>query len=167
MDQTTSPKPVMDVMPPKPVTPDSASASHPTPTPTNADSSSALHQSETVAASQSGSDRSDATPMSPATVREPARSSETSATQRAESELAGGSTAQKPEMAVHAAPPLSDDDKADAAQSETAQTSSEKPKKPAAHAGAPKTHGPALAITAVVLAMIGLSALAILVYLNS
>jgi hypothetical protein len=38
---------------------------------------------------------------------------------------------------------------------------------PKPHTSAPKTHGPALAITGVVLGMLVLSALAILIYLNS
>ena len=99
-----------------------ADASAPLP-PTNADPADlalASHQSETVAASQSGPDRSEAAPATPDVMREPTRSSEALATQPAESELVGGSTGAAPVSdrtrtpeagAVHAAPPLSDDDK--------------------------------------------------------
>jgi len=72
-------------------------------------------------------------------------------------------------LTVHTAPPLSDDDKAstEAQKHITPTPKSEQKQKAAAHTAPPKPRGPAGAITAVVLGMIVLSALAILVYLNS
>lgn len=64
--------------------------------PTPVSAALASHQSETVAASQSGPDRSEAAPATPDVMREPTRSSEALATQPAESELVGGSTAVAP-----------------------------------------------------------------------
>ncbi|HJP96696.1 MAG TPA: hypothetical protein VJ843_05005 [Candidatus Saccharimonadales bacterium] len=74
----------------------------------------------------------------------------------------------KSTLAVHTAPPLSDDDKASAeAQKNDASLKPTPKQKPAAHTASPKPHGPAAAITLVILGMAVLSALAILVYLNS
>lgn len=161
MDQSTTPKPVMDVTPPKPATP--------APSP---DVSPALasHRSETVAASQGGSDRCEAAP----TLREPTRNGEgyangiTAEPGASGREQGGGSTKaeqDKDPLAVHQAPPLSDDDKTSTASGSDAAPQPEQ--KPTAHTAAPKPHGPAAAITTVILAMLLLSALAVLVYLNS
>ena len=97
-----------------------ADASAPLP-PTNADPADlalASHQSETVAASQSGPDRSEAAPATPDVMREPTRSSEALATQPAESELVGGSTGEAS---------MSDRTRAEASEPEEATTAPEVP----------------------------------------
>ena len=180
MDQSTPSKPVMDVTPPKPAEPvtsakDTTTAVLPptNPDPTSKDTGPAAHGGPSSASAANATSTGSLPTASPATVREPTRSSEALATQPAESELVGGSTGAAPVSdrtrtpeagAVHAAPPLSDDDKP----TEAPKQDDAPAQMPASSAHAvPKSHGPAAAITFVVLAMILLSALAILVYLNS
>jgi len=156
MDQSTTPKPVMDVTPPKPAA--------------TASSALASHQSETVAAPQSGSDRNEAAPASPATPAAEADQSPAQDLPQATPPESGmisekATDVSKESLAVHTAPPLNDEDKTSAAPEAVEQQTAQQ--KPAAHTDAPRPHGPAAAITAVILGMLLLSALAILIYLNS
>ncbi len=177
MDQSTPSKPVMDVTPPKPAEPvtsakDTTTAvlppTNPDPTskdtgpavlpPTDADSGGLPSANPSLAQVDSRT-----TPVAGGTDGGAPGAPQPSGEHDGEASMSDRT--RTPEVgAVHAAPPLSDDDKP----TEAPKQDDAPAQMPASSAhAAPKSHGPAAAITFVVLAMILLSALAILVYLNS